>query len=131
MKKCSLLFLFSLLLPFTTRITSYNVCYTKLLRVTGKFEQDILERKLYLARKQAENEVRASQLSEKESFYLPSLSTKIFIYKGMLTPQQLGQYFIDLQDHRVKSAISLVHSRFSTNTFPTWDLAQPFSYNFV
>ncbi len=94
--------------------------------VTGKFEQDILERKLYLARKQAENEVRASQLSEKESFYLPSLSTKIFIYKGMLTPQQLGQYFIDLQDHRVKSAISLVHSRFSTNTFPTWDLAQPF-----
>ncbi len=94
--------------------------------VKGNYEQDNLERKLYLARKQAENAIRSSDLKEKEAFYLPSLSSKIFIYKGMLTPGQLGQYFLDLKDSRVKSAISLVHSRFSTNTFPTWDLAQPF-----
>ena len=94
--------------------------------VKGNYEQDNLERKLYLARKQAENAIHSSELKEKEAFYLPSLSSKIFIYKGMLTPAQLGQYFIDLKDTRIKSAISLVHSRFSTNTFPTWDLAQPF-----
>nr|WP_321450353.1 glutamate synthase large subunit [uncultured Carboxylicivirga sp.] len=94
--------------------------------VKGNYEQDLLERKLYLARKQAENAIRQSDMSEKEAFYLPSLSSKIFIYKGMLTPEQLGQYYLDLKDPNVKSAISLVHSRFSTNTFPTWDLAQPF-----
>jgi len=94
--------------------------------VKGNYEQDNLERRLYLARKQTENAIRSSSLIEKEAFYQPSLSSKIFIYKGMLTPDQLGQYFVDLQDTRIKSAISLVHSRFSTNTFPTWDLAQPF-----
>nr|WP_321407565.1 glutamate synthase large subunit [uncultured Carboxylicivirga sp.] len=94
--------------------------------VKGNYEQDLLERKLYLARKQAENTIRQSDLSEKEAFYIPSLSSKIFIYKGMLTPEQLGQYYLDLKNPNVKSAISLVHSRFSTNTFPTWDLAQPF-----
>ncbi len=94
--------------------------------VKGNYEQDALERKLYLARKQAENTIRTSDLNEKEAFYLPSFSSKIFIYKGMLTPDQLGEYYLDLKDPKVKSAISLVHSRFSTNTFPTWDLAQPF-----
>lgn len=94
--------------------------------VKGNFEQDNLERKLYLVRKQTENEIRNSDLTEKESFYLPSFSSKIFIYKGMLTPEQLGEYYLDFQDVRMKSAIALVHSRFSTNTFPTWDLAQPF-----
>ncbi|MBS2097031.1 glutamate synthase large subunit [Carboxylicivirga linearis] len=94
--------------------------------VKGNYEQDLLERKLYLTRKQAENAIYQSDLKEKEAFYIPSLSSKIFIYKGMLTPEQLGQYYLDLKDPNVKSAISLVHSRFSTNTFPTWDLAQPF-----
>ena len=94
--------------------------------IKGNYEQDLLERKLYLARKQAENAIHQSDLKEKEAFYIPSLSSKIFIYKGMLTPEQLGQYYLDLKDPNVKSAISLVHSRFSTNTFPTWDLAQPF-----
>jgi glutamate synthase (NADPH) large chain len=92
----------------------------------GNVEQDVFERKLYIARKLTESQIRNSSLTEKEGFYLPSLSSKIFIYKGMLTPAQLGQYFLDLQNPKVKSAISLVHSRFSTNTFPTWDLAQPF-----
>ncbi len=94
--------------------------------IKGNYEQDTLERKLYIARKVTENKISQSDLTEKESFYIPSLSSKIFIYKGMLTPEQLGQYFPDLVDSRMKSAISLVHSRFSTNTFPTWDLAQPF-----
>ncbi|WP_036985383.1 glutamate synthase large subunit [Prolixibacter bellariivorans] len=94
--------------------------------VTAHMEQDALERKLYLVRKQAEREVRDSHLNEKESFYLPSFSTKIIIYKGMLTPDQLRSYYKDLTHPEMKSAIALVHSRFSTNTFPTWDLAQPF-----
>lgn len=95
--------------------------------VTGDFkEQDALERKLYLLRKVTENAVRNSNIKGKDCFYIVSLSSKVFIYKGMLTPAQLGQYFLDLQDPRMASAIALVHSRFSTNTFPTWDLAQPF-----
>ncbi|MCK4991166.1 MAG: glutamate synthase subunit alpha, partial [Bacteroidales bacterium] len=88
--------------------------------------QEELERKLYIIRKRVEKYVAASKLKEKALFYLPSLSTKILIYKGMLTSEQLGEYFLDLQDERVESAIALVHSRFSTNTFPSWDLAQPF-----
>ena len=88
--------------------------------------QEELERKLYIIRKRVEKYVAASKLKEKALFYLPSLSTKILIYKGMLTSEQLGEYFLDLQDERVQSAIALVHSRFSTNTFPSWDLAQPF-----
>jgi len=88
--------------------------------------QEQLERKLYIIRKRAEKYVSASTLEEKSLFYLPSLSTRILIYKGMLTSEQLGEYFLDLQDKRMESAIALVHSRFSTNTFPSWDLAQPF-----
>ncbi|MBN2805538.1 MAG: glutamate synthase large subunit, partial [Prolixibacteraceae bacterium] len=91
-----------------------------------KREQETLERKLYVVRKLSENEIRNSRLRYKNSFYFPSLSTKVMIYKGMLTPGQVPAYFKDLQDESVKSAIALVHSRFSTNTFPTWDLAQPF-----
>ncbi|MBN2350899.1 MAG: glutamate synthase large subunit [Bacteroidales bacterium] len=96
--------------------------------VAGHFEQDELERKLYIARKQAEKSVRESNIKNKEAFYLPSFSSKIFIYKGMLTPDQVERYFIDLKNPNMDSAIALVHSRFSTNTFPTWDLAQPFRF---
>ena len=88
--------------------------------------QEELERKLYIIRKRAEKFVAASNLKQKSFFYLPSLSTKILIYKGMFTSEQLGEYYLDLQDERMESAIALVHSRFSTNTFPSWDLAQPF-----
>lgn len=88
--------------------------------------QDELERKLFVIRKRAEKYIAASSLKEKSYFYIPSLSTKILIYKGMLTSEQLGEYFLDLHDKRMQSAIALVHSRFSTNTFPSWDLAQPF-----
>jgi glutamate synthase (NADPH/NADH) large chain len=90
------------------------------------FQQDDLERKLYIIRKRAENIIRDSDIRQKSFFYLPSLSTKVLVYKGMLTSMQLGEYFLDLRDERLQSAIALVHSRFSTNTFPSWDLAQPF-----
>ncbi len=96
--------------------------------VSGNFEQEELERRLYIARKQAENLVRDSELVHKNTFYLPSLSTRVMIYKGLFTSDQLRLYFNDLRDPKMESAIALIHSRFSTNTFPTWDLAQPFRY---
>ena len=89
-------------------------------------QQADLERKLYIIRKRTEIAIRNSNLKQKSFFYIPSLSTKVLVYKGMLTSIQLGEYFLDLNDERLQSAIALVHSRFSTNTFPSWDLAQPF-----
>ena len=94
--------------------------------VTGSYEQEELERKLYILRKQIEKKVRESNIKGKSDFYFPSLSSKVMIYKGMLTPEQVEKYFIDLQNPNMVSAIAMVHSRFSTNTFPTWALAQPF-----
>ncbi len=89
-------------------------------------DQQTLERKLYIVRKKTENAIRLSQIKQRSFFSIPSLSSKVLIYKGMFTSEQLRQYFSDLNDPRLQSAIALVHSRFSTNTFPTWDLAQPF-----
>lgn len=94
--------------------------------VGAEMEQIDLERKLFIIRKRAEKKIRESSLTEKNLFYLPSLSTRILVYKGMLTSEQLIEYYNDLSDERLTSAIALVHSRFSTNTFPSWDLAQPF-----
>jgi glutamate synthase (NADPH/NADH) large chain len=92
----------------------------------GDISQEELDRKLYIIRKRAENAIRNSDIEQKSFFYIPSLSTKVLVYKGMLTSMQLPEYFLDLTDNRMQSAIALVHSRFSTNTFPSWDLAQPF-----
>jgi glutamate synthase (NADPH/NADH) large chain len=100
--------------------------FIKQILLGAETEQESLERKLYIIRKRAEVAVRNSDIRQKSFFYLPSLSTKVLVYKGMLTSLQLGEYFTDLSDERLKSAIALVHSRFSTNTFPSWDLAQPF-----
>ena len=94
--------------------------------VGADLPQDQLEIKLYIIRKRAEKYIASSSMVQKRYFYIPSLSTKVLIYKGMLTSEQLGEYFLDLHDKRMESAIALVHSRFSTNTFPSWDLAQPF-----
>ncbi len=94
--------------------------------VKANLEKDALERKLYIVRKLTEKEIRDSDLKYKNSFYQPSLSAKIIVYKGMFTPTQLRNYYLDFKNEQFKSAIALVHSRFSTNTFPTWDLAQPF-----
>jgi len=88
-------------------------------------EEDALNRKLYIIRKRIENKVDALSQGG-ESFYICSLSTKNIIYKGMLTSGQLRRYFPDLSNPYFTSGLALVHSRFSTNTFPKWKLAQPF-----
>ncbi|MFA7240451.1 MAG: glutamate synthase large subunit [Sulfuricellaceae bacterium] len=89
-------------------------------------DNDSFERKLFVIRKTAEHAVR--QLPDRQSlhFYIPSLSTRTIVYKGMLLADQVGEYYRDLQDESAVSALALVHQRFSTNTFPTWDLAHPF-----
>ncbi len=84
--------------------------------------------KLYVTRKVTEHTISNSKLSERQFFYVPSLSTKIIIFKGLLMPKDISLYYTDLMDSRVVTRLSLVHQRFSTNTFPTWDLAQPFRY---
>ena len=89
-------------------------------------DADAFERKLFVIRKEAGHRVQALKLPDVKMFYVPSLSTRTLIYKGMLLADQVGEYFLDLQDERLVSALALVHQRFSTNTFPTWDLAHPF-----
>ena len=84
--------------------------------------------KLFCARKIAEHTISDSKLSEASYFYLPSLSTHTLIYKGLLIPEDIKGYYKDLSDPAVVTRLALVHQRFSTNTFPTWDLAQPFRY---
>jgi glutamate synthase (ferredoxin) len=86
------------------------------------------ERRLYVIRKRIENLVWNSHYHERELFYIPSLSSRTFIYKGMLTGDQLEPMFPDLADPRLETALALVHQRFSTNTFPSWQLAHPFRY---
>ena len=94
--------------------------------VTGCNTQQELELKLYVLRKKLEKAILGTEIANERGFYIVSLSTKQMVYKGMLTPMQLREYYPDLQNTNLTSGISLVHSRFSTNTFPTWDLAQPF-----
>lgn len=87
------------------------------------------EQKLYLIRKQASNTIRTDKnLVERQSFYICSLSTRTIIYKGMLTSGQLLPFFPDLADPDYETHLAMVHSRFSTNTFPSWDRAQPLRY---
>lgn len=84
--------------------------------------------KLFAARKIAEHRIYNSKLSQSSSFYLPSLSSKIIIFKGLLKPEHINEYYLDLNNDELVTRLALVHQRFSTNTFPTWDLAQPFRY---
>jgi len=86
------------------------------------------ERKLYVIRKQVENAIHISSLEQKSYFYITNISSRTFSYKGLLMPGQLEYFFKDLDDESMKSAICLVHSRYSTNTFPAWDLSQPFRF---
>ncbi|MEI7640661.1 MAG: glutamate synthase large subunit [bacterium] len=86
------------------------------------------ERKLYVIRKKTENIIRASLINQKDFFYVTNISSKTLNYKGLMLPSEMSNFFTDLKDESIKSAICLVHSRYSTNTFPTWDLAQPFRY---
>ncbi|MEK9952798.1 MAG: glutamate synthase-related protein, partial [Curvibacter sp.] len=90
--------------------------------------QDALERKLYVIRKTASAAIQNLQLKHSKEYYVPSMSSRTVVYKGLLLADQVGTYFLDLQDKRCVSALGLVHQRFSTNTFPEWPLAHPYRY---
>ncbi len=91
-------------------------------------DQDALERKLYVVRKRTEAEVLRSDMKEKGFFYIPSLSSRTIVYKGLLLAPQIAHFYKELSEPDVMSALCLVHQRFSTNTFPTWQLAHPYRY---
>ena len=92
------------------------------------FVTDALERKLFIIRRRSANAIKSLKLKHGQGFYVPSFSARTVNYKGLLLADQVGVYYLDLQDKRTVSALALVHQRFSTNTFPTWDLAHPFRY---
>ncbi len=89
-------------------------------------DQESFERKLYVVRKRASNEVRSSDIPDREYFYIPSFSSRTIVYKGLLLAPQIAKFYAELTDPDVASAMCLVHQRFSTNTFPTWNLAHPY-----
>ncbi len=95
-------------------------------RGANDMDQDALERKLYIIRKKSGHAIQALKLRHGKEFYVPSMSTRTIVYKGMLLAHQVGEYYRDLRDQSMVSALAMVHQRFSTNTFPTWDLAHPF-----
>ncbi|MDM0017945.1 glutamate synthase-related protein [Variovorax saccharolyticus] len=90
--------------------------------------QDALERKLYVIRKTASANIQRLKLKHSKEYYVPSMSSRTVVYKGLLLADQVGTYYLDLQDQRCVSALGLVHQRFSTNTFPEWPLAHPYRY---
>ncbi|QJD84868.1 glutamate synthase large subunit [Cohnella herbarum] len=95
----------------------------------GSYADELgFERKLFVIRKRAEQEIRYSGTDGGDSFYFSSLSSKTIVYKGMLIPEQVDSYYVELQDPSVETALALVHSRFSTNTFPSWERAHPYRY---
>ena len=91
-------------------------------------DEDAFERKLYVVRKRAENEVRELGMEDAETFYIPSLSCRTIVYKGLLLASQITNFYRELADPDVTSALCLVHQRFSTNTFPSWQRAHPYRY---
>ena len=93
-----------------------------------KLSEEELDRRLWALRKYATHQIRGSNLDLNNTFYIASLSSRILVYKGMLTPDQLFNYFPDLSDPDYETHLAMVHSRFSTNTFPSWDRAQPLRY---
>jgi glutamate synthase (NADPH/NADH) large chain len=93
-----------------------------------EMDQDAFERKLYVVRKRVEAAVAETELKEKDFFYIPSLSSRTIVYKGLLLAPQITDFYQELLDPELTSAICLVHQRFSTNTFPSWKLAHPYRY---
>jgi glutamate synthase domain-containing protein 2/glutamate synthase domain-containing protein 1/glutamate synthase domain-containing protein 3 len=102
------------------------ICQVFIGRGADVIVPDALERKLYVIRKTASSAIQRLKLKHSREYYVPSMSCRTVIYKGLLLADQVGQYYRDLQDARVVSALALVHQRFSTNTFPEWPLAHPF-----
>ncbi len=95
---------------------------------TDAIDEATFKAKLYAARKIAEHEIRLSKISQSDYFYIPSLSITTLIYKGIIMPEDIGPYYTDLQQEDLVTRLALVHQRFSTNTMPAWELAQPFRY---
>ncbi|HEY2337520.1 MAG TPA: glutamate synthase-related protein [Burkholderiales bacterium] len=95
-------------------------------RGRGVTVTDALERKLYIIRKSAGHAIQALKLAHGKEFYVASMSARTLVFKGMLLAHQVGEYYLDLKDAKVESALAMIHQRFSTNTFPSWDLAHPF-----
>jgi len=91
-------------------------------------DEDAFERLLYRVRRRTENEIADSDIEDKESFYIPSLSCRTIIYKGLMLAPQIEKFYFELANPLVTSALCLVHQRFSTNTFPSWKLAHPYRY---
>jgi glutamate synthase domain-containing protein 2/glutamate synthase domain-containing protein 1/glutamate synthase domain-containing protein 3 len=112
------------------RVARASQPYIQQVFIAAKDEmpQNQLERKLYVVRKRCEKEIADSSIKDKEFFYVPSLSSRTIVYKGLLLAPQIEKFYTDLADPEVVSALCLVHQRFSTNTFPTWQLAHPFRY---
>ena len=97
-------------------------------RCAAEMDEDAFERKLYVVRKRAENEIRESGIEDAEMFYIPSLSCRTIVYKGLLLASQITNFYRELSDPDAVSALCLVHQRFSTNTFPSWERAHPYRY---
>ncbi|MCP5373078.1 MAG: glutamate synthase large subunit [Hyphomicrobiales bacterium] len=97
-------------------------------RGPGCADQDAFERKLFVVRKQVHHAIWDEDMRDWANFYFTGLSTRTIVYKGMILSGNLPNYYLDLRDERLESALALVHQRFSTNTFPSWRLAQPFRY---
>ncbi len=97
-------------------------------RCAPGMDEDAFERKLYVVRKRAENEIRECGVEDAEMFYIPSLSCRTIVYKGLLLASQITNFYRELADPDVVSALCLVHQRFSTNTFPSWQRAHPYRY---
>lgn len=96
---------------------------------SAELQDDLaFERKLYVIRRRAELAIRYSGAEQGDAFYVSSLSCRKVVYKGMLTTEQVGQFYLDLKEESLESAIALVHSRFSTNTFPSWERAHPYRF---
>jgi glutamate synthase (NADPH) large chain len=91
-------------------------------------QQDDLERKLYVVRRRAESEIAASQIREKDFFYSPSMSSRTIVYKGLMLAPQIADFYGELSDPATTSSLCMVHQRFSTNTFPSWQLAHPYRF---
>jgi glutamate synthase domain-containing protein 2/glutamate synthase domain-containing protein 1/glutamate synthase domain-containing protein 3 len=112
------------------RVARASQPYIQQLFVAPKAEltADELERKLYVVRKRCEKEIADSDIKDKDFFYVPSLSARTIVYKGLLLAPQIQEFYSELADPELVSALCLVHQRFSTNTFPTWQLAHPFRF---
>ena len=112
----------------TARLAQPYICQVIVAGNPAIKDQPAFERKLYVIRKRAEQEVRLNCLKEGETFYFASFSCRTIVYKGMLVPDQVTGYYLDLNDPSMETALALIHSRFSTNTFPSWERAHPYRY---